>query len=167
MYCSSEPLDKRLLSLFISLEDFYEDFLILSIKDEFKEKIIREFVGLNSKMYSLIAVDEGVIKKAKGVNKNVVKNIRHEIHIDILFNKKMIRYKRKRIQSKLHRIETYNVCEISLPCFDGKRYVLGDVINSLFSQRYQKAIIMYQSVVYILREQGQFFYFNYIFTKNK
>ena len=37
----------------------------------------------------------------------------------------------KRIQSKLHNIGTYNVCKISLSCFDDKRYILGDGINSL------------------------------------
>ena len=37
----------------------------------------------------------------------------------------------KKIQSKLHRIGTYGVCKISLSCFDDKRYILGDGINSL------------------------------------
>ena len=44
------------------------------MKDEFKGKIMSEFVGLKSKMYSLIDVDGKENKKAKGVNKNVVKN---------------------------------------------------------------------------------------------
>ena len=44
------------------------------MKDEFKGKIIREFVGLKSIIYSLIEVDSQEIKRAKGVNKNVVKN---------------------------------------------------------------------------------------------
>ena len=39
-------------------------------------------------MYSLIAVNGEEIKKAKGVNKNVFKNIRHEEYINVLFNKK-------------------------------------------------------------------------------
>ena len=43
------------------------------MKDEFKGKIISEFIGLKSKRYSLIAVDDEEVKKAKGVNKNVVK----------------------------------------------------------------------------------------------
>ena len=37
----------------------------------------------------------------------------------------------KRIQSKLQRIGTYDVCKISLSCFEDKRYVLGDGVNSL------------------------------------
>ena len=34
-------------------------------------------------------------------------------------------------KSKLHRIGTYNVCEISFSCFDYKRYILDDGINNL------------------------------------
>ena len=37
----------------------------------------------------------------------------------------------KRIQSKLHKIETYEVCKISLSCFDDERYILDDDINSV------------------------------------
>ena len=51
-------------------------------------------------------------------------------YVDVLFNKK-IRDKMKRIQSKLHKIGTYEVCKISLSCFDDKRYILDDGINSL------------------------------------
>ena len=36
----------------------------------------------------------------------------------------------KRIHSKLDKIGTYDVCKISLSCFDDKRYVL-DGVNTL------------------------------------
>ena len=36
-----------------------------------------------------------------------------------------------RIQRNLHRIGTYEVCKISLSCFDDKMYILDDGINSL------------------------------------
>ena len=50
-----------------------QSFLILSIgkEKEFKGKIISEFIGLKSKMYSLIDVKSEEVKKAKGVNKNL------------------------------------------------------------------------------------------------
>ena len=58
--------------------------------------------------------------KVKGVDKKVAKNIRHKEYIDVLFNEKIIRDKMKKIQSKLHKIGTYNVSKISLYCFDDK-----------------------------------------------
>ena len=78
-------------------------------------------------MYSLISVDDEKLTKAKEVNKK----IRYKEFVDVLFNKKDIRHNMKRIQSKLHRIETYDVCKISLSCFDDKRYVLDNGANSL------------------------------------
>ena len=92
-----------------------------------KEKKINDFVGLKSKMYSIISVDDEEITKAKRVNKK----IRHKEFFDVLFNKKVIRHNMKRIQSKFHRIGTYDVCKISLSYFDDKRYVLHDGVNAL------------------------------------
>ena len=43
----------------------------------------------------------------------------------------MMIHKLKRIQSKLLTIGTYDVYKISLFCFDDKRYMLRDGINSL------------------------------------
>ena len=48
---------------------------------------------------------------------------------DIFFNKKIIRHKMKRIQSKKHKLRTYETDKIS--CFDDKRYVLDDEIHTL------------------------------------
>ena len=101
--------------------------VIGKMKDEFKGKIIYEFVGLKSKMYSLIDVNDEEVTKAKGVNKK----IRYKEFVDVFFNKKVIRHNMRRNQSKLHRIGTYDVCKISLSCFDDKRYVLDDGVNTL------------------------------------
>ena len=78
-------------------------------------------------MYSLISVDDKQATKAKGVNKK----IRHKEFVDVLFNKKVIRHNMKRIQSKLHKIGTCDVCKISLSCFDDKRYVLDGGVDTL------------------------------------
>ena len=50
---------------------------------------------------------------------------------DILFNKKVIRHKMRRIQSKKHKIEIYEVNKIPLSRFDDERYILNDSIHTL------------------------------------
>ena len=37
----------------------------------------------------------------------------------------------KRIESKNHKVGTYEIKKISFSCFDDKRYVLDDEINTL------------------------------------
>ena len=104
---------------------------IRKMKYEPKGKINIEFVGLKSKMYSLIGVDGKENKKGKGVNNAVVENIKHKEYLNVLINKKIMRHKMKRIQRKLYKIRTYEVCKISLSCFGDKRYILDDGINTL------------------------------------
>ena len=43
----------------------------------------------------------------------------------------VIRHKMRRIQSKKHKIYTYEIKRISLLCFDDKRFVLNDGIHTL------------------------------------
>ena len=105
--------------------------VIGKMKDELKGKTINESVGLKTKMFSLVSVGGKENKKTKGVNKNVVKSFRHRELVDVLFNRKIMRHNMERIQRKLHRIWTYDVCKISLFFFDDKRYLLDDGINSL------------------------------------
>ena len=70
------------------------------MKDELNGVKIDEFVGLKSKMYSLIATNDKEVNKAKGVNLK----LRHDEYIDVLFNRKVVRHKMKRIQSNLHKL---------------------------------------------------------------
>ena len=97
------------------------------MKDELNGSRIVEFVGLKSKMYSFIADNDKKVNKAKGGNLK----LRHNEYIDVLFNKKVVRHKMKRIQSRVHEIGTYDLNKISLSCFNDKRYVLDDEINTL------------------------------------
>ena len=50
---------------------------------------------------------------------------------NVLFGKNIIRHKMRRIQSKKHKLGTYEIDKISLSCFDDKRYVLDDGIRTL------------------------------------
>ena len=97
------------------------------MKDEMSGKVIFEFVRLKSKMYSLVTVDDEEKVRAKGVNKK----LRHDEFYDVLFDKKVIRHNMKRIQAKKHRLGIYDICKVSLSCFQDKRHVLNDSVKSL------------------------------------
>ena len=101
--------------------------VIVKMKDVSEGKIIDEFVGLKSKMYSVKNIDGKQSNIAKGVN---IATEFNELK-DTLFNKKVVRHKMKRIQSKKHKIETYEINKISLSCFGDKRFVLNDGIHTL------------------------------------
>ena len=101
--------------------------VIGKMKDEFGGVIIIEFVGLKSKMYSIKKIDDKEHNTAKGVSIAT----EFDKFKDVLFNEKIIRHKMKRIQSKKHKLGTYEIDKISLSCFDDKRYVLDDGIYTL------------------------------------
>ena len=93
--------------------------VIGKMKDEFGGVIITEFVGLKSKMYSIKKIDGKEHNTAKGVSIAT----EFDKFKDVLFNEKIIRHKMKRIQSKKHKLGTYEIDKISLSCLDDKRYV--------------------------------------------
>ena len=97
------------------------------MKDESEGKIIDEFVGLKSKMYSMKNIDSKESNTAKRVNIAIEFN---EFK-DTLFNKKVLRHKMRRIQGKKHKMGTYKINKTSLPCFDDKIFVLNDGIHML------------------------------------
>ena len=72
------------------------------MKDESEGKIIDEFVGLKSKMYSMKNIDGKESNTTKGVNFATEFN---EFK-DTLFNKKIIRHKMRIIQGKKRKMGT-------------------------------------------------------------
>ena len=92
------------------------------MKDELGGVIVVEFDGLKSKMYSIKKIDGREYNTAKGVSIatefDKIKNV--------LFNENIIRHKMKRIQSKNHKLGTYEIDKISWSCFDDKKDVLDD-----------------------------------------
>ena len=97
------------------------------VKDEFGGIIVSEYAALKSKVYSIKKIDGKEHNTAKGVS-IAIESDKYE---DVLFNKKIIRHKMKRIQSKKHKLGTYEIDKISSSCFDDKRYVLDDGIHTL------------------------------------
>ena len=96
------------------------------MKDEMGVRVISEFIGLKSKMYSLVTVDDEEKVRAKSVNKK----LKHSEFFYVLFGKKIVRHNMKRIQAKHHRLGTYDVCKVSLSYFDDKKHVLGNGVDT-------------------------------------
>ena len=92
-----------------------------------REIPINKFVGLKSKMYSILSDDD----KESNTEKEVNTATEFSEFRDTLFNKKITRHKMKRIQSKKHKLGTYEINKRSLSCFDDKRFFLDDGIYTL------------------------------------
>ena len=84
--------------------------VIVKMKDEFGRVIVNEFVGLKQKMYSIKKIDSKEFNTAKGVSIATA----FDKFKDVLSNEKVIRHKMKRIQSKKHKLATYEIDKISL-----------------------------------------------------
>ena len=110
---------------FSSNEDLFDSnkLVIGKMKDETGGVATEEFGGLKPKMYLFLVGDNKEHKKTKDVNKNVVATISHNEYKDHLLNNKRIRHSKNRNRSKDHRIGTYEINKISLPCFDDKIYI--------------------------------------------
>lgn len=109
--------------------------VIGKFKDEAAGIPIVEFVGLRSKMYSYLLENEVNVKKCKGIKKSVVKkNIVHNNYKEALFDSTQKYHEFKVIRSNKHDIYSYVVNKISLSCYDDKRYILDNGINTLAYQ---------------------------------
>ena len=97
------------------------------MKGKSEGKIIGEFFGLQWKMYSLLSDDGKESNTAKGI---IIETGFNEFK-DNLFNKKVLRHKMRRIQSKKQKLVTYEINKMSLSCFDDKRFVLDEEIHTL------------------------------------
>ena len=88
------------------------------MKDNSEGKMIDEFVGLKSKMYSMKNIDGKESNTAEGVNIGT----EFKKFKDTLLNKKVLKHKMRKIQGKKHKMGTFEVQKISLSGFDDKRF---------------------------------------------
>ena len=89
-------------------------------------------------MYSYLTDNNNVGKTCKGIAKYVInKDITHENYLDTLFNNRQLYHKMNTIRSKNHQIHSYNINKISLSCFDDKRFILNNGIDSLAYGHYK------------------------------
>ena len=96
------------------------------MKDEYGGKTILKFLGLKSKMYSIL--DESNNEKITSKGHNGF--IEFQEFYDILFKKKILRHTMRGIKSKNHNLGSYETNKRSLSCFDDKRYILKNGINT-------------------------------------
>ena len=101
--------------------------VISKMEDRFGGVIVTEFVGLKSKMDSMKKIDGKECNTAKRVSIAT----EFDKFKDVLFMRKIIKHKMKRILSKKHKLGTYEIGKISLSCFDDNRYVLDNKIRTL------------------------------------
>ena len=96
-------------------------------EDVFEGRIIDESVGLKSKIRSMRTIDGRESNTAKGI---YIKKGFNEFE-DTLSNKKVLRHKIKRTESKQHKLGTYKINKISLLCFHkyGKNRFSHMIIN--------------------------------------
>ena len=94
------------------------------MKDEYPGNMIIEFIGLRSKVYPILDVNN---------EEKITRNgaIEFQEFYNTLFKKKILRYTMKGIKSKNHNLGTYETNKRSLLCFDDKRYILKNGINTL------------------------------------
>ncbi|XP_066582581.1 uncharacterized protein [Prorops nasuta] len=102
------------------------------MKDENNGYIMKEFIGLRSKMYAIQVFDKCDIKKIKGISSNVVKrNIPFQDYLDCLYNQDIKVSLQGIINSKLHKMYSILEEKIALNPYDDKRFIMDDFINTL------------------------------------
>ena len=105
-------------------------------KDEVAGRQITHFVGLRPKLYSFKVEDEQseekIVKKCKGIKKNVVKKgITFDDYTKCLFSGEKQMKSMKIIRSENHDIYSKEINKIALSANDDKREVLEDKIHTL------------------------------------
>ena len=101
------------------------------MKDECGGRIIIEFIGLRSKLYSILMEDD-LIKKCKGIKKNVIKDeITFEDYKNCLFGEKELKRKMNLIVHKKHNLYTECVQKVALSSNDDKRIILENKVDTV------------------------------------
>ncbi len=110
--------------------------VIGKMKDETAGIPIKEFVGLQSKMYSMTYGD--IEKKtAKGISKvTIAKDLRHQQYKDCLFQDNLNYAQNRSIRSYDHQLFTIKLNKIGLSPYDDKRYVLENGIDTVAHGHY-------------------------------
>ena len=99
--------------------------------DEMPNDIIYEFIGLRPKMYSLITLANLNATRAKGIKKNVKKNITHDMYKKCLYENKKYTHSFNIIKSNNHVMRIEKIEKKSLSSFDTKKWICNNNVDTL------------------------------------
>ena len=105
-----------------------------AFSDETEGKVIKEFIGLNPKCYSLLLEDDEQKQVCKGVKTHIIKSkslLNHEHYRNTLENLEIYKVEYETFISKKQKIYTNKVIKNGLSPFDNKRFLLDDGISSI------------------------------------
>ena len=106
--------------------------VIGKFKDEVGGKQITHFIGLRPKLYTFKVEEQGEIRKAKGVKKNVIKNsLTFEDYKKCLFSEEDIMKEMNVIRSENHNIYSMTVNKVAVSANDDKRLICENKIDTL------------------------------------
>ena len=96
-------------------------------KDETGGQMLEEMILLRPKMYSMKFKDtDTAIKRAKGISKHVVKNMKHDTYKEAFEEHKTTRVQMTILRSKQHTIQTTTFNKRALSAWDDKRIWLNE-----------------------------------------
>ena len=90
-------------------------------KDECAGKRIKEAILLRPKMYSILLENRENIKRAKGVSKCIVRNMKHELYQKIFQHQRISSVNMTILKSKAHEIKTTTFAKRGLSAWEDKR----------------------------------------------
>ena len=140
-FCSDEMKDMDLYDT----SDYSKNHLAYSdknkkelgkFKDEMVARIIKQFVGLKPKLYSVLEKEGGEKKTAKGINRAVIKKTRHVEYLRSLMSESSEIMEMNEIRSCNHTLESIIDRKTGLSPYDDKRYLLDDKITTLAHGHY-------------------------------
>ena len=112
------------------LYDKHQKLETLKFKDEMGGKIIHSIIALKSKLYSISVGDKQKLS-AKRTTKYAHKSLKHSVFNRSLTKDALLRTLNYKINSEKHKNFTLQSSKISLSCFDDKRYILPNGVDTL------------------------------------
>ena len=133
--------DFKKIKKFFDLSNLNESNKLYSVKNKKKlgfmkletgDQIIKEFIALKAKLYSILFDDGQNLKRCKGLQNAVLKKfITHNYFKEVLDSDRIIISENRRIESENFELRTVKLKKISHTPFDDKRFICENRIDTL------------------------------------